>query len=77
MKKEINLEKIIDKYLYLLAFLSSIQGCETCKRLMKETVGLALDLAAEDALVTFIVDEEQDIVQEAYINKDSILQIKD
>lgn len=48
MKKEINLEAIINKYPYLGAFLSSAQGYETCKKLMKEAIELSLDLAAEN-----------------------------
>lgn len=76
--KEINLEEIlwdsfrnngIPKPTHTLADVTK----KVVKEAMKEAVKQVLELAAENALINFLIDNENDIVEEASIDKQSII----
>jgi hypothetical protein len=75
MEKQINLDEILKSYLTLEAMRAnnSDYTYNMVLAAMKEACRQTLELAVENAEMTLLIDEENDIVQEATIDKESIL----
>lgn len=73
--KEVNLEEILKSYLTIETMLANNPDYTFNMVLsaMKEACRQVLELAAENATMTMLIDDENDIVEEASINKQSIL----
>ena len=73
LDKKINLEEIIENELYNKHLFFNKTNPVQIKNICIEFGKQLLELAAENAEMILLVDEENDIIEEASINKQSIL----